>query len=164
MGTTTRFQIPFPEETDANDYPTHMSQLAAKIDGSMAAWSTGPLGNRPPAGFNGRFYCVSGDTTSSNNGLLFFDDGSAWHQVIYGQPIRLSGTLDGSGNAAIAHPFGAGVVSKLQNVQAFYEGNSGEAVPLTISSIDGLSIDVTGGGAGRHFYVAMTVVDDSMPW
>src|SRR5664279_1864127 len=155
MLSTDRFQLPYPEETDANDYPAHMLLLAARIKTLMMGWSTGKLSDRSAAGINGRFFSVSGDPTPANNGRLFYDNGTAWHELAFTRSIRYSGTLDGSGNGGVTHDFGAGAVTKLQNLQAFFKGNSGEAKPLTVSYIDGAGIGVTGGAASRAFYITL---------
>jgi len=64
------------------------------------------------------------------------------------------GTLDGSGNAAIAH----GIVSaqnKVLSVGAWYKGGFGEMQPLTTSTIDGDNIAVTGGSASANYRVTL---------
>lgn len=43
--------------------------------------ATGTLAARPTTFTGNRLYVVTGDSTSSNNGLMFFDTGTAWQQV-----------------------------------------------------------------------------------
>ena len=164
MLSTDRFQLPYPEETDANDYPAHMLLLAARIKTLMMGWSTGKLSDRSAAGINGRFFSVSGDPTTANNGRIFYDNGTTWHELSFTRSVRYSGTLDGSGVGHVDHPFGSGAITKIQNVQAFFKGNSGEAVPLNILAVDDVGIGVSNGYPGRAFYATLTLVDDDMPW
>jgi hypothetical protein len=70
------------------------------------------------------------------------------------QSYVYGGTLDGSGNAAVSH----GIVSaqnKVLSVGAWYKGGSGEMRPLTISTIDGNNIAVTGGSASANYRVTL---------
>lgn len=58
------------------------------------------------------------------------------------------GTLDASGNASLTF---ANSQLYVLNIQAFYKGNTGEAIPMTVSSADGATISLTGGVNGRKY-------------
>src|SRR5690349_17732683 len=146
---TSRFQLPAPDGGGANNYPLHMKQLADRIAALMLGWSSGKLNQRDPAGAEGRIFAVKGDDTATNNGRLFYDNGTVWEELSVSRPLRFSGTLDGSGVGMVAHGLGSGVATKLQTVQAWSKGNAGEALPLTVTYVDGNNVRVTGGTANR---------------
>ena len=58
------------------------------------------------------------------------------------------GTLDVSGNASLTF---ANSQLYVLNIQAFYEGNSGEAIPMTVLFADGSGIRLTGGVNGHKY-------------
>lgn len=58
--------------------------LAQYLGGSQVLGGT--LAARPSAGTANRIYIVRGDSTTSNNGLVYADNGSTW--VLIGQSLR----------------------------------------------------------------------------
>jgi hypothetical protein len=76
-----------------------------------------------------------------------------------------TGTTDGSGNAIITHGINFGN-SRIVSVSAFYKGGSGEARPMTITSVDGTQILVTGGGsaANANYRVFAQFVQQAVAW
>lgn len=76
---------------DRGDYALGPAQFRAFVDslnpylgGSQVLGGT--LAARPAAGTAKRLYVVYGDSTASNNGLIYADNGSAW--VLVGQSLR----------------------------------------------------------------------------
>lgn len=66
----------------------------ANIESLSAIYGQGTRSARPAAGTAGRFYEVVGDATAENNGLVFYDNGSAWVLVgakVEDQTVRASG-------------------------------------------------------------------------
>lgn len=89
-------------------------------------------------------------------------DERIWHFVP--KTFRATGLLNGSGAGAVTHNYGSLLVQRLLSAQAWCKGNSGEAVPITISAIDGAGINVTGGIASRAFYVSVSFTDQYFGW
>lgn len=58
--------------------------------------------------------------------------------------------LDGTGSILIPHGMGASFPGQIMSASAWYEGNSSEALPLTVNYIDGGGISLSGGQAGRR--------------
>lgn len=72
--------------------------------------------------------------------------------------LVLVGSLDGAGAANITHGITSGQ-SRILSVSAYYRGGSGEAMPLTIVSFDGVNISVTGGTASAKYRVIVLYSD-----
>jgi hypothetical protein len=70
---TARIGIPYPDDDEPNDPPSHLQQLASTIDPVMALDYQGPLSARGPAATVGRYY-----TDSAPTGLTYRDNGVAW--------------------------------------------------------------------------------------
>lgn len=67
---------------------------------------------------------------------------------------RLVSTLDGGGALTIAH--GVPLVhQKLLSVSAVYKGASGEAKPMTVVSVDGTNVIVSGGAASAKVRISL---------
>ncbi len=76
MGTTSRLELPYPDDGTSNDVPAHIKALADKIGPIMAVDLQGTFANRPPAGVRGRTHW------STDKKILARDDGTVW-RVIY---------------------------------------------------------------------------------
>jgi microcystin-dependent protein len=68
------------EQSDTTSRAEFDNSFAA-IESLGAIYGQGTLGLRPAAGKVGRFYYVTGDGTSANNGVLWYDNGTAWSVV-----------------------------------------------------------------------------------
>lgn len=79
------------------------------------------------------------------------------------QVARFTGTLDGSGEASVSTGLGTGNTRGL-SVQAFYRGNSNEALPLNVDAINGNSVMISGGIPGRQYRVSIIYSSDSAGW
>lgn len=75
MPTTSRLDLPYPTDDDANDVAGDLLALVTKLDSDAAADGQGLLSARPSAGVRGRYYWAT-DTEK-----LYRDDGSAWHDA-----------------------------------------------------------------------------------
>ncbi len=58
--------------------PTMVNRFLDEIDAEFTGWSSGVIASRPAAGTAGRVYLATDDRTSSPNGTLYFDNGTAW--------------------------------------------------------------------------------------
>src|SRR4051812_41170078 len=74
MGSTTKWQLPYPEQADANDVPVHMKALADRLDLRFAEELQGLLADRPAAGKAGRRYWAT-------NAGYYRDDGTVWQEA-----------------------------------------------------------------------------------
>jgi hypothetical protein len=79
------------------------------------------------------------------------------------QVMRFTGTLDGSGSATINDGLGNGQ-SRVLNVDAFYKGNSNEAVSLNVDSVNNSSVQISGGIPGRQYRVSIIYSSDGAGW
>lgn len=68
------------------------------------------------------------------------------------QRKTLVGTLDGAGAASVAHGITSGQVRVVQ-VEAWGKGGSGEMVKLTVATVDGANIAISGGTASAKYRV-----------
>lgn len=57
---------------------TDFDSDSEQLEENAAMYAQGTLTARPAAGIEGRFYVVKGDLTTSNNGKLFYDNGTIW--------------------------------------------------------------------------------------
>ncbi len=76
---------------------------------------------------------------------------------------RFAGTLDGSGSATVADGLPNGY-SRVLTVQAFYRGNSSEALPLNIDYVNGGSFQISGGIPGRQYRATIIYSQDAFGW
>lgn len=78
---------------------------------------------------------------------------------------RFGGTLDGSGNAAVAHNIFNGA-QRVVMAAAVWKGNTGEAVKASSWTVDGTDFRITGGtGSGsRAWRGAIIYTFDSVAW
>lgn len=74
----------------------------------------------------------------------------------------LTGTVAGDGSFTVAHGLGGSAAYRVVRSTAFYRGNSGEAVPMTLTAVDGTNIYFTGGTASRACR-AVIVIDKTLP-
>lgn len=79
------------------------------------------------------------------------------------QVTRYIGTLDGSGMAIISTGIGT-LYAKALSVEAFYRGNSNEAVNMNVDYVNGSTIQVSGGIPGRQFRVSLIYSQDNAGW
>jgi hypothetical protein len=80
MRTTTRWDLPVPnQDSDPDEVPTHMGDLADAIDALMAAFLHGPYSSLPAAGNPDTYYYV--DSGGTNQGALYRDNGATWDRV-----------------------------------------------------------------------------------
>jgi len=90
---------------------------------------------------------------------------------VFGQnygPIQnaiYTGTLNASGVAAIAHGIADGN-SKIVSTSAYWKGGSAEAYPLTITSIDGTNVNITGGlpAQNANYRLFVEYVQETVAW
>lgn len=79
------------------------------------------------------------------------------------QVARFTGTLDGSGNASISTGL-ANSNTRVLSVDAFYRGNSNEAMTLNIDAVTGGAIQISGGIPGRQYRVSIVYSSDTAGW
>jgi hypothetical protein len=77
---TPRLSLPVPAESDPADVPADIGRLATALDGA-ALVTQGTLAQRPAAAIPGRMHFVQGDAAPGNNGVLWWDTGTAWLAV-----------------------------------------------------------------------------------
>jgi len=78
---TSRFGITGYDPTGSdllNTIATIGNNFLDQIDADTTGWSSGVIASRPAAGTAGRIYLATDDRTSSPNGTLYFDNGTAW--------------------------------------------------------------------------------------
>lgn len=71
--------------------------------------------------------------------------------------------LDGSGNIAVG-PHGLPAGHNVLLVQAWYKGNSGEAVIMPTVAVDGANVYASGGIAGRACTITIMYTDQVVSW
>jgi hypothetical protein len=77
--------------------------------------------------------------------------------------VRLYGTANSSGVIALTH----GITNANQSVQfasAFYRGSTGQAVPMTITSVDGTYVNASGAIALAACRADIIVSSDQQGW
>ncbi len=79
-GLSPRLHLPYPLETDVPDVAADVQSLTTALD-HTAITSQDTLANRPAAAASGKQHMVQGAGTSANNGILWWDTGSAWIAV-----------------------------------------------------------------------------------
>ena len=81
------------------------------------------------------------------------------------QKAIYTGTLNASGVAAITHGI-AGGNSKIVSTSAYWKGGSSEAYPLTITSIDGTNVNITGGlpAQNANYRLFVEYVQETIAW
>lgn len=115
---------------------------------------------------------LAGGLAVGEDGLStdFTDAGAMWadqHQALEDYLaqqvfVRLDGTLDGAGTAAVAHGIGAPFRTVL--VQAFYKGASATvAVPCPVSSVDATNVNVAAGAGAAGKACLVTLVLSIVP-
>src|SRR5437588_12919595 len=95
-GLTARLKLPYPglaDGPDGADVPYWVQALADALD-VAAIDDQGILADRPVStsgspGIKGRYYMVKGDPDSTQNGILYRDEGTGWDPV----NIILPGTV-----------------------------------------------------------------------
>lgn len=95
---------------------------------------------------------------------LIVDDYLGSDTLVY-RTIRLTGTLDGSGNVTVNHGITNGHRRGLI-AQGWYKGGSGEMKQLTMNRIDSTQILMTGGTASATYRLVITYTDanDEHAW
>ena len=120
MPDTTRLALPFPEDTDAPDVPADMELLAQAIADRVVEFGQGMTADRPTAGTQGRLYW------STDDSLLFYDDGATWRQVIY-EPVT-----DAAAGTGSLRTLGTGALQAAAgNDSRFTSGVAAESITLT---------------------------------
>jgi len=79
--TTTRFGISGYDPTGSDlvsNIATIANRFLDQIDADFTGWASGVIARIPTAGTAGRVYLATDDRTSSPNGTLYFDNGTAW--------------------------------------------------------------------------------------
>lgn len=76
---------------------------------------------------------------------------------------RITGTLDGVGEAVASHGIANGN-TRILNVTGYYRGGAGEARPLAIDNISATSIELVGGTAGRPYRLTIIYAADAAGW
>ncbi|MEO5627855.1 MAG: hypothetical protein ABIQ89_03125 [Candidatus Saccharimonadales bacterium] len=79
------------------------------------------------------------------------------------QVLRFTGTLDGGGASTVNNGLPNGNAQVL-TIQAFYRGNSNEALPLNIEYVNGGNFRISGGIPGRQFRASMVYSQDTAGW
>lgn len=79
------------------------------------------------------------------------------------QIIRFTGSLDGSGMANIGTGLSNGY-SRVLIADAWYQGGGGAAVPLSVDSINGGNMVISGGIPGRAFRASILYSQDAAGW
>ena len=87
---TARLHLPVPADLDPADVPADIGRLSTALD-TAALTGQGTLASRPAPGTPGNLYTVVGDPAPANNGIVWWDTGTAWLAV--GAAARLAGTL-----------------------------------------------------------------------
>jgi hypothetical protein len=65
---------------------------------------------------------------------------------------HFTGSLDGAGAKTFAHAVG-NLHTRMVDIIAVYVGASGERIPMTVASVDGTNIILSGGGASAVYHV-----------
>lgn len=91
--------------------------------------------------------------------------GSDYVATASDQKYYFSGTTDGSGNATFSHNLGVNGVYGLREAFSVVKGNSGEAIPMTMTAMDGVHAFFTSSAtyASRTYRAAITVSMDAQP-
>jgi len=94
--TTARFGLtgldPSPGALEyLQNWPATFNAFLDALDGKLTGYSVDVIARRPTVGTAGRFFLATDDRTSSPNGTLYFDNGTAW--VIAPTNSYSSGTL-----------------------------------------------------------------------
>lgn len=79
------------------------------------------------------------------------------------QVARFTGTLDGSGSASVSDGLPTGYARVLL-VQAFYRGNSNEALPLNVDYVNSGNFLISGGIPGRQYRATLMYSQDNAGW
>lgn len=102
MSNTARWGLPYPAGTDLPDVPQWMHDLAVSLD-DHAKDTQGTLANRPTSsggspGKYGRYYFVTGDPDSTQNGRLYRDNGAGWDEIQVGPIAKADLATDALNN------------------------------------------------------------------
>ncbi len=119
------FSLSVPDRGDyalgPAQFRSFADSLAPYLGGSQVLGGT--LAARPSAGTAKRLYVVAGDSTASNNGLVYYDNGSAW--VLVGQSLRQAVAYAAApGDVPLASRGVSGQTGDLQQ----WQGNTGTAL------------------------------------
>lgn len=79
------------------------------------------------------------------------------------QVARFTGTLDGSGTALVSDGLSTGYARVLL-VQAFYKGNSSEAIPMNVDFVNSGNFQISGGIPGRAYRATLFYSQDNAGW
>lgn len=79
------------------------------------------------------------------------------------QIVRFTGSLDGSGMANIGTGLGNGY-SRVLIADAWYQGGGGAAVPMSVDSVNGGNMVISGGIPGRAFRASILYSQDAAGW
>lgn len=136
---------PYPLESDVPDVASDIHALALALDNVPNCWA-GTLAGRASVTTQtaGDFYLVIGDSTPTNNGVLWTWNGSAW--VVPGQPPWTNMTK-GSGwtNNGSNDPFAARVAGDTIEFRgSMANGASSVAAGVTIATMPALMVPSNG--------------------
>lgn len=79
------------------------------------------------------------------------------------QVLRFTGSLDGSGMANIGTGLGNGY-SRVLIADAWYQGGGGAAVPMSVDSVNGGNMVISGGVPGRPYRATLLYSQDGAGW
>lgn len=79
------------------------------------------------------------------------------------QVSRYTGTLDGSGGATVGSGLSAGN-SRVLTADAWYRGNSNEAMPMSVDYVGGGDFRISGGIPGRQYRASLIYSQDNAGW
>lgn len=79
------------------------------------------------------------------------------------QVARFTGTLDGGGAATVPDGLPTGY-ARVLTVQAFYRGNSNEAIPLNVDFVNSGNFQISGGIPGRQYRATLIYSQDNSGW
>ncbi len=79
------------------------------------------------------------------------------------QLARFTGTLDGAGVALVTDGLSTGYARVLL-VQAFYKGNSSEAIPMNVDFVNSGNFQISGGIPGRAYRATLFYSQDNAGW
>lgn len=117
--TTTKWGLIVPDETDTDDVPSWLDQLATKIDATITGWKADTWANRPVGAglIDGLVFWAT------DQGLLYITQGGALHVI--SPPIGLVGDISSSNFADAA---AAGATGRFADAA---HRHAREANPLT---------------------------------
>lgn len=152
-GTTTRLALPYPEGADGPDgadVPYWMQALAVALDGA-ALDDQGILADRPVSsggspGIKGRYYMVKGDPDTTQNGILWRDNGTGWDAINIAANVLHAADK----SSTSAQSFAGGIVSTNDHEGIGYDVGAGGAVTQTTSKSHGVTLNKITGKITMH--------------